>query len=88
MNSIIKASTQTLACIAKDYLAIQPSALASEGTFSITGLTNIDRRNCLLRSTFDALQVLKSGCRNGVISAIDDATKAGKLWEEELEVPF
>ncbi|KIJ30903.1 hypothetical protein M422DRAFT_103827, partial [Sphaerobolus stellatus SS14] len=58
----------TLARIARDYLAIQASAVASERTFSSAGITGTDRRSCLLPETFEALQILKSGYKNGFIS--------------------
>ncbi|KIK43880.1 hypothetical protein CY34DRAFT_803305 [Suillus luteus UH-Slu-Lm8-n1] len=38
----------TIARIAKDYLAIQGSAVASERAFSSGGITGTTRRNCLL----------------------------------------
>ncbi|KIK32072.1 hypothetical protein CY34DRAFT_55025, partial [Suillus luteus UH-Slu-Lm8-n1] len=53
----------TLSRIAKDYLAIQGSAVASERAFSSGGITGTARRNCLLPTTFEALQLLKSGYR-------------------------
>ncbi|KIJ48109.1 hypothetical protein M422DRAFT_163178, partial [Sphaerobolus stellatus SS14] len=73
----------TLAKIARDYLAIQGSAVASERTFSSAGITGTDRRNRLRPETFEALQVLKSGYRNGFISAETDADKFVKLWQDE-----
>jgi len=56
--------------IAKDYLAIQGSAVPSERAFSSSGITATARRNALLPETFGALQVLKSAYRQGHISAI------------------
>jgi hypothetical protein len=47
----------TMAKIAKDYLAIQDSAVASERSFSSGGITGMARRNCLLPETFEALQL-------------------------------
>jgi hypothetical protein len=58
---------------ARDYLAIQASAIASEHTFSSASITGTDQRNRLLPSTFEALQVLKSAYHNGQLSAADDA---------------
>ncbi|KIJ25800.1 hypothetical protein M422DRAFT_88439, partial [Sphaerobolus stellatus SS14] len=56
-----------LSRMARDYLAIQGSAVASERTFSSAGITGTDRRNRLLPETFEALQILKSGYKNGFI---------------------
>ncbi|KAG1827950.1 ribonuclease H-like domain-containing protein [Suillus subalutaceus] len=50
-------------------LAIRGSAVASERAFSSGGITGTARRNCLLPTTFEALQLLKSGHRQGHISA-------------------
>lgn len=63
----------TLAKIAKDYLAIQGSAVSSERAFSSAGITTTARRNCLLPETIEALQILKSGYRQGHISAVAQA---------------
>ncbi|OJA09604.1 hypothetical protein AZE42_10263 [Rhizopogon vesiculosus] len=49
--------------IAKDYLAIQGSAVASERVFSSGGITGTTRRNSLLPQTFETLQLLKSAYR-------------------------
>lgn len=59
-------STQypTISRIAKDYLAIQGSAVASERVFSSDGITGTTRRNSLLPTTFEALQLLKSAYRH------------------------
>lgn len=62
--------------IAKDYLAIQGSAVPSERAFSSSGITATARRNALLPETFGALQVLKSAYRQGHISAITQAELA------------
>jgi hypothetical protein len=63
----------TLARIARDYLAIQGSAVPSERAFSSGGLTATLRRNRLLPKTFENLQLLKSAYRNGHLRASDDA---------------
>jgi hypothetical protein len=65
----------TLACIARDYLAIQGSAIASERAFSNGSLTGTPPRNRLAPDMFEALQLLKSAYRNGHVSAAEDATK-------------
>ena len=66
----------TLARIAKDYLAIQGSAVSSECAFSSSALTATARRNCLLPDTFGKLQLLKSAYREGHISAAGEAELA------------
>jgi len=62
--------------IAKDYLAIQGSTVASERSFSSSGITATARRNCLLPDMVGALQLLKSGYRQGHISAATQAELA------------
>jgi len=62
--------------IAKDYLTIQGSAVPSERAFSSSGITAVPRRNCLLPDAFGALQLLKSGYRQGHISAAAQAELA------------
>ncbi|KAG1843931.1 hypothetical protein DFJ58DRAFT_844168 [Suillus subalutaceus] len=49
------------------------SAVASERVFLSSGITRTMHRNCLLPSTFEALQLLKSGYRQGHISATAQA---------------
>jgi hypothetical protein len=58
-----------LARMARDYLAIQGSAVSSERAFSSGGITATPRRNCLSPKAFGQLQLLKSAYRNGHISA-------------------
>ena len=62
--------------IAKDYLAIQGSAVPSERAFSSSGITTIPCRNCLALETFGALQLLKSAYCQGHISAASQAELA------------
>jgi len=64
--------------IAKDYLAIQGSAVPMEHAFSSSGITATTRYNCLLLETFGALQVLKSAYHQGHLSAVT---------QEELAAP-
>jgi hypothetical protein len=59
--------------MAQDYLAIQGSATPSERAFSSGGLTGTKYRNRLNGMVFENLQLLKSGYRNGHISAANDA---------------
>ena len=61
--------------MARDYLAIQGSAVASERAFSSGGITGTSRRNRLKPDVFEALQLLKDGYRTGLISAADEAAK-------------
>ena len=66
----------TLSHIAKDYLAIQGSAVPSEHAFSSSGITDVARRNRLASKTFAALQILKAAYRNKHISATTKAELA------------
>jgi len=63
----------TVARIAKDFLAIQGSAVPSERTFSSSSLTATACHNHLLSETFGQLQLLKSAYRKGHISAANEA---------------
>jgi hypothetical protein len=63
----------TLRRMARDYLAIQGSSTPSERAFSSGGLTGTTLRNRLVMEVFEALQILKSGYRNGHIAAADQA---------------
>jgi len=65
----------TLARIARDYLAIQGSSVPSERAFSSGGLTGTRLRGRLSPDIFEALQVLKSGYRNGHIGAAEQHYK-------------
>ena len=67
----------TLRSMARDYLAIQGSATPAERAFSSGGLTGTKLRNRLGTGVFEGLQILKSGYRNGHISAASQA--AGHL---------
>lgn len=62
-----------LARIARDYLAIQGSAVASERVFSGAGLTVTNRRNRLSARMISALQRLKNAYRDGRLSAVQEA---------------
>src|SRR5262245_47021683 len=65
----------TLARVARDYLAIQGSAVKCERAFSSSGLTITDRRNLLDPQTVGALQILKSAHANNHISANEEARR-------------
>ena len=73
----------TLSCIARDYLAIQGSAVPSERAFSSGGLTATSRHNKLSSRTFESLQLLKSAYRNGHTAAANQAGEHLKLiWDD------
>ena len=74
----------TLARMARDYLAIQGSAVPSERAFSSGGLTATARRNRLSGDIFEALQILKSGYRNGHIRASEQAEAHFAVYIKEL----
>ena len=59
--------------MARDYLAIQGSAVPLEHAFSSGALTATRRRNHLSPTMFEALQILKGAYRNGHIAAAQDA---------------
>jgi hypothetical protein len=63
----------TLSRIARDYLAVQGSSVPSERAFSSGALTSTRRRNRLTPELFEALQMLKSAYRNGLVGAARDA---------------
>jgi hypothetical protein len=65
----------TLSRMARDYLAIQGSAIPLERAFSGGGLTSTKCHNRLNANAFESLQLLKNAYRNGHISAADDATQ-------------
>ena len=58
-----------LARMARDYLAIQGSSVPSERAFSSGGLTGTLLRNNLTPEAFEALQILKSGYKHGIMAA-------------------
>jgi hypothetical protein len=74
----------TLSRMARDYLAIQGSAVPSERAFSSGGLTATARRNRLSGDIFEALQILKSGYRNGHIRASEQAEAHFSTYVKEL----
>jgi hypothetical protein len=63
----------TLIRIDCNYLAIQGSSVAPNQLFSGAGITGTDCHNSLTPTTFEALQVLKSAYKNGILSALDEA---------------
>lgn len=74
----------TLARIARDYLAIQGSAVSSERAFSCGGRTGTKEHNQLSPQTIEALQILKDAYRTGLMSSeIDIVQKAKKPWSIE-----
>ena len=68
-------SYPTLARVARDYLAIQGSAVKCERAFSSSGQTITDRRNLLHPQTVGALQILKSAYANGYVSVKEEARR-------------
>ncbi|KAF9800295.1 hypothetical protein IEO21_10391 [Rhodonia placenta] len=66
-GEIKQASTQH-SRIARDYLAIQGSAVSSERTFSSGGRTGTKDLNQLAPTTFEALQIVKDAYRTGVLN--------------------
>jgi len=68
-----------LARMARDYLAIQGLSVPSEHAFSSSGLTGTLHCNQLDPETFEALQILKSGYKNGLM----DAREGAAAYEEE-----
>ncbi|PSR88602.1 hypothetical protein PHLCEN_2v5129 [Hermanssonia centrifuga] len=67
-----------LSRIARDYLAIQGSAVASEWAFSSGGWTGTALCNHLASATFEALQILKSGYWDGIVSVVEEVAQAEK----------
>ena len=59
--------------MARDYLAIQGSSVASERAFSSGARTGTTLRNRLSPETFEALQIVKDGYKTGLISASEQA---------------
>ena len=74
----------TLSCIAHNYLAIQGSSVPSEHAFSSGSLTATAHCNCLKGDIFEALQILKSGYRNGHIGAAAEAEHHINAYLETL----
>ena len=70
--------------MACDYLAIQGSAVPFEQAFSSGGLTATARQNRLSGDIFKALQILKSGYRNGHIRASEQAEAHFASYLQEL----
>lgn len=72
--------------MARDYLAIQGSAVPSERAFSGGGITDTERRNRLATATFEALQILKAAYSNGTIVTTEiKAALGGELTQEEKD---
>jgi hypothetical protein len=70
--------------MARDYLAIQGSSTAAERAFSSGTLTGTKLRNRLSAKFFEVLQLLKSGYRNGHISAGESAANRMEALITEL----
>jgi hypothetical protein len=74
--------------MARDYLAIEGSSTSAERAFSSGSLTGTKLSNFLSAETFEALQLLKSACRNGHISASPLAAKHIDALIAELDEKF
>jgi hypothetical protein len=56
--------------------------VASERAFSSSRLTGTYLCNCLKTNTFEALQIVKSAYRNGILNASDEAAAhVGAEWD-------
>lgn len=75
----------TLSRMARDYLAIQGSAVASGHAFSSSKITGTARRSRLNAQTFEVLQLLKDGYRTGAISASEQAKRSAELEASDDE---
>ena len=64
----------TLARIARDYLAIQGSSVASERAFSSGGLTDTLQRNRMQPFLFGWVQILKHAYKTHVLDASVEAS--------------
>ena len=63
----------TLSRLAHDYLAIQGSSVASERSFSSSGITDTLHRNCMDPLLFGRVQILKHAYKSHFIDARTDA---------------
>ena len=73
-----QSSYPTLALIARDYLAIQGSSVPAERAFLSASLTDTVLRNRLLPECLGAIQIVKSGYKNGWIKASEEAESMEK----------
>jgi hypothetical protein len=75
----------TLSRIARDYLAIQGSSIASERAFSSAGITDDLRRNRLETEAFGKLQILKYAYRTNFLNGSEEAALHKPVREIEIE---
>jgi hypothetical protein len=68
--------------MAKDYLAIQGSSVPSERAFSAAGLDKSLLRSRLKADLFEALQILKSAYKDGLLSAMQESEKFAALLDD------
>ena len=72
--------------MARDYLAIQGSSVASERRFSSAGLTDDSRRSSLTPEHFSDIQVLKDSLhtrrRSRLAAAAAEDLAARQKWED------
>jgi len=71
--------------MARDYLAIPGSSVPSERAFSSGRHIGTEFRNSLSTDTFEALQILKSGYKQGIISAAIEIAEVEKLVHDVTE---
>lgn len=78
-----------LARIARDYLAIQGTSVASERTFSSSGLTDSNRRRQLTSENFAAIQMAKASLKRKQAREKREREEADKKqkakWDAELK---
>jgi hypothetical protein len=68
--------------MAKDYLAIQGSSVASERAFSAAGLDKTKLRNRMGADLLESLQILRSGYKNRVVSAAEESDMFSQMLED------
>ena len=74
-----------LSQIARDYLAIQGSSVASERAFSSAGLTDDVRRNRTENEVFGKVQILKFAYKTNFLNATDEAAVHEAFEHIEIE---
>jgi hypothetical protein len=75
----------TLARMARDYLAIPGSSVASECVFLSIHHIRTDFHNCLLPPVFEAIQILKAAYKVGTILAAGEVEVLAKLDDNDGE---
>jgi hypothetical protein len=75
----------TLSRMARDYLAVQGSSVASERAFSSAGLTDDLRCNRMEVQAFGKLQILKYAYRTNFLNGSEEAAMHEPFLEVEIE---